>query len=118
MACGARLAEPGEFTQRAFLTGVWIAQAEAVIQIIRAKTETPCAWGKSAFGGLSQKSKAIRQTLSLLAQVEASIDFPEHQDVEEVAREEIASKTKTSLAQIELLATAITAASCAKVCVL
>ena len=110
LACGARLAEPGEFTQRAFLNGrLDLAQAEAVIQIIRAKTETAMRLGVNQLsGGLSQKVKAIRQTLlSLLAQVEASIDFPEHQDVEEVAREEIASKTKASLAQIEeLLATA------------
>jgi len=110
LACGARLAEPGEFTQRAFLNGrLDLAQAEAVIQIIRAKTEAAMRLGVNQLsGGLSQKVKEIRQTLlSLLAHVEASIDFPEHQDVEEVAREEIASKTKECLAKIEaLLATA------------
>ncbi|NLN07814.1 MAG: tRNA uridine-5-carboxymethylaminomethyl(34) synthesis GTPase MnmE [Firmicutes bacterium] len=110
LACGARLAEPGEFTQRAFLNGrIDLAQAEAVIQIIRAKSETAMKLSlKQLQGQLSQEVKDLRRRLlALLAHVEASIDFPEHHDVEEVARAEILEQTKYCLEQTaKLLATA------------
>ncbi|HZK24497.1 MAG TPA: tRNA uridine-5-carboxymethylaminomethyl(34) synthesis GTPase MnmE [Oscillospiraceae bacterium] len=110
LAQGARLAEPGEFTQRAFLNGrIDLAQAEAVIQIIRAKTEAAMLVSvRQLTGHLSQEVKQIRRRLlAMLAHVEASIDFPEHQDVEDLAREEIANSTQAAFAQLEaLLATA------------
>ena len=77
---GARLAHEGEFTLRAFLNGrIDLAQAEAVLDIVRAKTEAGLrvAMGQLG-GGLSQHLRAIREELiPALAHLEASIDFPE-----------------------------------------
>src|SRR4030066_1363382 len=81
---GARIADPGEFTRRAFLNGrIDLAQAEAVLDVINAMTEQS---QKSAIeqlrGGLSKKIEAIREKLiELTAFVEAYIDFPE-EDIE------------------------------------
>lgn len=110
LAAGARPARPGEFTQRAFLNGrIDLAQAEAVIQIIRARTETAMFLGTAQLQGrLSGKVKEIRQALlAVLAHMEASIDFPEHQDVEELAREQIRLGAEKGIGFLEsLLATA------------
>jgi tRNA modification GTPase len=77
---GARLAEPGEFTARAFLNGrLDLAQAEAVLDIVRAKTgrSLQAAVGQLA-GHLSGEVRALRTALiGALAYLEASIDFPE-----------------------------------------
>ncbi len=81
---GARLAEPGEFTQRAFLNGrLDLAQAEAVIDIINALTEQSRKTAVSQLkGGLSIKIQSIREELTELAAfVEAYIDFPD-EDIE------------------------------------
>jgi tRNA modification GTPase len=77
---GARLAEPGEFTARAFLNGrLDLAQAEAVLDVIRAKTETSLrAAVEQLSGGLSDRIRAVRAILlQALAYLEASIDFAE-----------------------------------------
>lgn len=106
LAAGARMAEPGEFTQRAFLNGrIDLAQAEAVIQIIRAKTETAMVLGIAQLQGrLSGVVREIRQALlKILAHMEASIDYPEHQDVEELAREQIVSGVEPALSGIAAL---------------
>jgi tRNA modification GTPase len=79
---GCRLAEPGEFTQRAFLNGrIDLAQAEAVLDIIRAKTDLALKIGVEQLkGALSLKINRIRNTLlDILAILEASIDFPEEE---------------------------------------
>lgn len=89
---GARMAEAGEFTQRAFINGrIDLAQAEAVIEIIRARTETAMKLSVAQLQGrLSLQVQQIRKhLLSVLAHMEASIDFPEHQDVEDLARVEV-----------------------------
>ncbi|HSA78333.1 MAG TPA: tRNA uridine-5-carboxymethylaminomethyl(34) synthesis GTPase MnmE [Nitrospirota bacterium] len=81
---GARQAEPGEFTKRAFLRGrIDLAQAEAVMDIIRAKTDlSHRAANELLMGGLSTEVSNLRERLvSLLASVEAGIDFPE-EDIE------------------------------------
>ena len=81
---GAIIAEPGEFTKRAFLNGrIDLTQAEAVIDIIQAKTETALQIANQQLaGGLTQKIKPIRESLqSIQVQIEAAIDFPE--DIEE-----------------------------------
>lgn len=81
---GARLAEPGEFTKRAFLNGrLDLAQAEAVIDIIRSKTDKSFQVSLDQLeGSLSSKIKEIRHILlSMLAHIEVSIDFPD-EDVE------------------------------------
>ncbi|MCW3488971.1 tRNA uridine-5-carboxymethylaminomethyl(34) synthesis GTPase MnmE [Dethiobacter alkaliphilus] len=103
---GARLAEPGEFTQRAFLNGrIDLAQAEAVIQIIRARTETAMHLSVAQLQGrLSHKVGEIRQQLlSVLAHMEASIDFPEHQDVEDVAFVQLREAAKLAHKEIDSL---------------
>ena len=77
---GARPAEPGEFTARAFLNGrIDLAQAEAVLDVVRAKTEASlrAAVGQLA-GHLSDRVRSVRATLvEALAYLEASIDFAE-----------------------------------------
>ena len=77
---GCRLATPGEFTRRAFLNGrIDLAQAEAVIDIIRAKTDSALKLGLEQLkGGLSKEIGKIRQALlDILVVLEANIDFPE-----------------------------------------
>jgi len=84
ISAGARQAEPGEFTKRAFLNGrIDLAQAEAVMDIVRAKTDLSLrAANEQLQGGLSGEIAALRERLlSLIAAVEAGIDFPE-EDIE------------------------------------
>jgi tRNA modification GTPase len=80
LAAGARLAGPGEFTQRAFLNGrIDLAQAEAVADVIHARTELALtAAGEQLAGKLSQRINQLRDDLiRTLAHVEAHIDFPD-----------------------------------------
>ncbi|MEX2803879.1 tRNA uridine-5-carboxymethylaminomethyl(34) synthesis GTPase MnmE [Streptococcus sp. H31] len=94
---GARLAEPGEFTKRAFLNGrVDLAQAEAVMDLIRSKTDKAMHVAvKQLDGSLSQLINDTRQEiLNTLAQVEVNIDYPEYDDVEEVTTALIREKTQ------------------------
>lgn len=104
---GARLAEPGEFTKRAFLNGrIDLSQAEAVIDIIRAKTELSM---KSALaqseGRISREIKAIRHSLlGIIAHIEATVDFPE-EDLEETTSEITAVQLKNVIERIEKLLT-------------
>ncbi len=84
---GARLAEPGEFTKRAFLNGrIDLSQAEAVMDVIRAKTDKAMDVALDQIEGrLSRLIRELRQKiLEILAQVEVNIDYPEYDDVEEV----------------------------------
>lgn len=79
---GARIAEPGEFTKRAFLNGrIDLTQAEAVLDIIRAKTDSALKNGiEQLKGGLSTQINKQREVLlGILAQLEANIDFPEEE---------------------------------------
>lgn len=83
---GARMAEPGEFTKRAFLNGrIDLAQAEAVIDLIRSKSERAFQLArKQSEGALSKQIVPLRgKLIELLAHVEVNIDYPEH-DVAEV----------------------------------
>jgi tRNA modification GTPase len=93
LASGARLAEPGEFTKRAFLNGrIDLAQAEAVADVIHSRTELALAAANEQLAGkLSQRVNELRDDLMLtLAHVEAHIDFPD---------EDIAPDTKAKLLQ-------------------
>jgi tRNA modification GTPase len=77
---GCRLAQPGEFTKRAFLNGrIDLAQAEAVLDVIKAKTDAALALGVQQLKGLlSEQLRAIRTgLLEMLVQLEAGIDFPD-----------------------------------------
>lgn len=106
---GARLAEPGEFTKRAFLNGrIDLAQAEAVIDLIRSKSDRAFQLArKQAEGDLSKRIIPMRQKLiELLAHVEVNIDYPEH-DVDEVTTGVIREDCDGILNQVqELLARA------------
>lgn len=102
---GARLAEPGEFTKRAFLNGrLDLAQSEAVIDVIRAKTDTSLNVSLNQLEGkLSNKIKGIMNILlDMLAHINASIDFSED-DLEEVNYEELEEKAKVVKEEIEKL---------------
>lgn len=93
---GARLAEPGEFTKRAFLNGrLDLSQAEAVIDLINAKTsESSKAAMDQLEGKLSVKLKEARSKLiEILAHIEVTVDYPEH-DIEEITGEKVYSEIK------------------------
>ncbi|MCQ2363890.1 MAG: tRNA uridine-5-carboxymethylaminomethyl(34) synthesis GTPase MnmE, partial [Acidaminococcaceae bacterium] len=86
LANGARMAEPGEFTKRAFLNGrIDLTQAEAVMDIIRAKSETALQMAlRTQQGELSAKIKKLRGNLvDIIVNLEAKIDYPED-DIEDV----------------------------------
>lgn len=88
---GAMLAEPGEFTKRAFLNGrIDLSQAEAIIDIINSKTEKEMQVAQRQLKGrLSNKIEDIRKDiLNIMADIEASIDYPEY-DIEETTNEKI-----------------------------
>lgn len=93
---GARLAEPGEFTKRAFLNGrIDLTQAEAIMDLIRAKTDKAMAVAVSQLeGSLRDLIDNTRQEiLATLAQVEVNIDYPEYDDVEEMTTAMVREKT-------------------------
>jgi len=80
IAQGAKIAEPGGFTRRAFVAGrIDLAQAEAVMEVIASQSVTHSQWALSQLKGrLSDKIKSLRDAvISVIAQVEASIDFSE-----------------------------------------
>ena len=88
---GAELAEPGEFTKRAFLNGrMDLSQAEAVIDIINSKTDKEASVSiKQLEGSLSNNIENIRKkVISMMADIEATIDYPEY-DIEEVTNAQI-----------------------------
>ncbi|MCR3955954.1 MAG: tRNA uridine-5-carboxymethylaminomethyl(34) synthesis GTPase MnmE [Gudongella sp.] len=105
---GARLADPGEFTKRAFLNGrLDLSQAEAVIDIIKSKTEKSYDVSLNQLeGSLSREVEEIRRVLlGMIAHIEVSIDFPED-DIEEVTYDELIRDGKQVRERIEkLLAT-------------
>lgn len=109
LSAGARLAEPGEFTRRAFMNGrIDLVQAEAVIDRIRAQTRAGLRAASSAARGvLSKELGAIRQDLvTAKAHIEAVIDFPD-QDLPDVITPELREALGDARARMEgLLATA------------
>jgi len=95
---GARAAEPGEFTKRAFINGrIDLAQAEAVLDIVQAKTPRALESGvKQLRGGLSGEIVRIAEELrGLLVRLEAEIDFPEEDDVSSLSSAEIERTLRT-----------------------
>ena len=108
---GARMAEPGEFTQRAFLNGrLDLSQAEAVIDVVKAKTDRSFDVAISQLeGGLSLKISEIRQKLlDLLVDITVNIDYPD-EDIEEITYENIEQNILLIANMIEkLLSTAST----------
>ena len=109
LAAGARAAEPGEFTQRAFLNGKMdLTQAEAVMDLIRAQTDLALrSAGEQLEGRLGQRVGALREDLlSLVAHVEAFIDFPD-EDIDPDTGAAMVARIDAALATLRgLLATA------------
>ena len=109
LAAGARLAEPGEFTKRAFLNGrIDLAQAEAVADLIHSRTELALAAANEQLAGkLSQRINRLRDDLMhTLAHVEAHIDFPE-EDISPDTKDQLLQRLESGIAFMdELLRTA------------
>ena len=102
---GARLAEPGEFTKRAFLNGrIDLAQGEAVLDVIRARTEVSLRAALQQLGGhLSQRISTLHEELAnLVAHVEATIDFPE-EDIASVATAQCRERLQRLVAELARL---------------
>ena len=100
-----RIAEPGEFTKRAFLNGrIDLSQAEAVIDVINAKTDKAHEVAENQLeGSLSKKIKDFREKVTrLIAQVEVAIDYPE-EDIEFIAYSTLESDTKELQKEIKNL---------------
>lgn len=105
LQCGARLAEPGEFTKRAFLNGrIDLAQAEAVMDMIRSKSDRASSLAlKQVEGMLSKHIRQLRdQLVSLMAHIEVNIDYPEH-DVEEMTNTLIKDQCTAMMEDVEKL---------------
>ena len=103
---GAQMAEPGEFTKRAFLNGrIDLAKAEAVINLINAKSEKETKASINQLeGNLSLEIKRIKKMiLSLLADIEASIDYPEYDEAEEVSNNKALTKLDEIREELEKL---------------
>lgn len=105
LAAGARIAEPGEFTKRAFLNGrIDLSQAEAVIDLIRSKTDEGMKLALSQTQGkLSQRIKDIMEDLvKILSHIGAAVDFPE-EDVEEVVTGDIIEISQAIIKKMDSL---------------
>lgn len=103
---GATLAEGGEFTKRAFLNGkLDLTQAEAVVDLINSKSEKESkASVKQLEGRLGEEIRSIKdQIISLLADIEANIDYPEYEDIEEVRREKIDAILEKQIERLHVL---------------
>jgi len=105
ISCGARMAEPGEFTKRAFLNGrIDLSQAEAVIDLIQAKTEKSLNSSLAQLGGsLKKKITDLRNRLiRISAEIEAPMDFPD-QDIKEICPKKVEEKISYILKEVNSL---------------
>lgn len=106
LSYGARMAEPGEFTKRAFLNGrIDLSQSEAVMDLIRAKTDKSMKVALNQLDGdLSRLIRHLRKDiLDVLAQVEVNIDYPEYDDVEEMTTKMLKEKAVDIQQRIQAL---------------
>lgn len=104
LAQGARLARPGEFTLRAFLSGrLDLTQAEAVLEVIQARTTAGLKVAEAHLqGGLGRRLREVRhELLDLLARVEATLDFPE--EIPELPAEHLAAALSVPLNELQYL---------------
>ena len=105
MKLGARPAEPGEFTKRAFLNGrIDLSEAEAVIDLIYSKTrESSRAAVDQLEGRLSVRLKEVRSKLvELIAHIEVTVDYPEH-DIEEITGKQVYEQINTIINKLNKL---------------
>ena len=89
---GARLAEPGEFTKRAFLNGrIDLVEADGIMNVIASKTDKARIQSINQLSGkVSNRIKSLRDKLvSIIANIEVNIDYPEYEDIEEVTNDKI-----------------------------
>lgn len=103
---GARLAEPGEFTKRAFLNGrIDLQQAEGIMDLIESKTEASRKLAVNQLSGkMSNRIRNFRQLLiEVLANIEVNIDYPEYEDIEEMTEEILLPKLETLLTDMNQL---------------
>lgn len=103
---GARLAEPGEFTKRAFLNGrIDLLEAESVMDLIDAKTESARKMAINGVDGrLSKKINSLRsKALDLISNIEVNIDYPEYEDIEVMTIEDIKNFSKVLNEEIDIL---------------
>lgn len=97
LSCGARIAQPGEFTQRAFLNGrIDLTQAEAINDLINAKNNTNLKVAIKGVKGSIAKllNPLIDELLDIIANIEVNIDYPEYDDVEQLTNERILPMAK------------------------
>ena len=105
LSMGARMAEPGEFTKRAFLNGrIDLAQAEAVIDVINAKTDASLdAAIVQLQGKYSEEIEAIRKNLTdMLVDIGVNIDYPD-EDIEEITYEKLIAAIKETKSKVDAL---------------
>ncbi len=103
---GARLAEPGEFTKRAFINGrIDLSQAEAVMDLISAKTEQGLKYANKALNGevYSLVSGLKEELIEIISTIEVNIDYPEYDDIIEMTSEILIPKIKSLLSKMELI---------------
>ena len=94
---GARLAEPGEFTKRAFLNGrIDLTQAEGIMNLIESKTDISRKMSINQLSGnVSNLISSLRSKIvDIISNIEVNIDYPEYEDIEVVTNEEISPKLK------------------------
>ena len=103
LSAGARLARPGEFTQRAFLHGrIDLTQAEAVLDLIEANDKTKARMAVNGIRGSVAKllEPLISELLDMIANIEVNIDYPEYDEVEQIRNEILLPKVNDWLARI------------------
>ena len=106
LASGARLAQKGEFTKRAFLNGrIDLTQAEAVNDLINGRDHNVTTLAMQALrGGVRKLIEPLKEDLiQIIGQIEVNIDYPEYYDVATVTEEELLPKTKQWLEKIDEL---------------
>ncbi|MFW5838311.1 MAG: tRNA uridine-5-carboxymethylaminomethyl(34) synthesis GTPase MnmE [Bacillota bacterium] len=106
LATGARLAENGEFTERAYLNGrIDLTQAESVMDIINARTNLSLSLANKGLDGeiFTLVSELRQDLLDIIAHIEVNIDYPEYDDVEELTTDVVLPKTVTLLNKINAI---------------
>lgn len=101
---GCRIAQPGEFTKRAFLNGrIDLLEAESVMDIINSKTEKSLSLALNQLNGkVSQMIRDLRQNLvNILANIEVNIDYPEYEDIEQMTVAMIETQMSSLKEQLE-----------------
>ena len=101
---GCRLAEPGEFTKRAFLNGrIDLIEAESVMDVIHAKTEKSLKLAQNQLSGkVSEMIHNLRQQMiEVIANIAVNIDYPEYEDIEEMTNEMLVDRVKNVRGQVQ-----------------